>query len=30
LERSQAGRGHLAYRLNERGRQRLAYLLQAR
>jgi Fe2+ or Zn2+ uptake regulation protein len=26
LERNQAGRGKLAYRLNERGRLRLAYL----
>lgn len=30
LERNQAGRGHLAYRLSDRGRLRLAYLRRAR
>jgi hypothetical protein len=29
LERNQARRGHLAYRLSDRGRQRLAYLRRA-
>jgi DNA-binding PadR family transcriptional regulator len=30
LERNHAGRGRLAYRLSDRGRQRLAYLRRAR
>lgn len=30
LERKQAGRGRLAYRLTDRGRQRLEYLRRAR
>jgi len=30
LEHNHAGRGRLAYRLSDRGRQRLAYLRQAR
>jgi Fe2+ or Zn2+ uptake regulation protein len=30
LERNHARRGHLAYRLTDRGRQRLAYLRRAR
>jgi DNA-binding PadR family transcriptional regulator len=30
LERNQAGRGHLAYRLSDRGQQRLVYLRRAR
>jgi len=30
LERNHAGRGHLAYRLSDRGRKRLAYLRQPR
>jgi DNA-binding PadR family transcriptional regulator len=30
LERNHAGRGLLAYRLSDRGRQRLAYLRRAR
>ena len=29
LERNHAGRGRLAYRLSERGRQRLVYLRRA-
>ncbi len=30
LERNQAGRGRLTYRLSDRGRQRLEYLRRAR
>jgi hypothetical protein len=30
LERNQGGRGHLAYRLVDRGRKRLAYFRQGR